>query len=228
MPRRARAIEGGLVYHVLNRANGRATLFRKEADYIAFERALEEAVEREPLRILGYCIMPNHWHFVVWPKRGDDRQVSEFFRWLTVTHTQRWHAHHHTAGSGHLYQGRFKSFPVASDEYLYTVLRYVERNSVRANLVARAEEWRWSSAWRYYQGDERIRNLVAPWPIGRPSDWLTRVNRAISERELESVRRSIQRGRPYGNQDWSQNIVKRLGLESTIRDRGRPRKAATK
>ena len=98
MPRRARSIQGGLVYHVLNRSNGRHPIFRKEADYVAFERVLEEAFEREPLRILAYCVLPNHWHFVVWPKQGADRQVSEFFRWLTVTHTQRWHAHYHTSG----------------------------------------------------------------------------------------------------------------------------------
>jgi putative transposase len=145
MPRRARSIQGGYVYHVLNRSNARAALFLKEEDYAAFERVLEEASRRVPLRILGYCVMPNHWHMVVWPRVGQDRQVSEFLRWLTVTHTQRWHAHHHTAGSGHLYQGRFKSFPVESDEHLYTVLRYVERNPVRANLVERAQEWRWSS-----------------------------------------------------------------------------------
>jgi putative transposase len=120
MPRRARSIQGGLVYHVLNRSNGRHPIFRKEADYVAFERVLEEAFEREPLRILAYCVLPNHWHFVVWPKQGADRQVSEFFRWLTVTHTQRWHAHYHTSGNGHLYQGRFKSFPVESDDHLYT------------------------------------------------------------------------------------------------------------
>lgn len=144
MPRRARSIQGGLVYHVLNRANGRLPLFRKEADYEAFERVVEEAYAREPLRVLAPCAMPNHWHWVVWPET--DRQVSDFFRWLTVSHTQRWHAHYHTSGTGHLYQGRFKSFPVETDEHLYTVLRYVARKPVRAELVACAEAWRWSSA----------------------------------------------------------------------------------
>ena len=129
MPRRARSIQGGCVYHVLNRSNGRQPIFRKDEDYEAFERVLEQAHAREPLRILAYCLMPNHWHLVVWPKAGRDRQVSEFLRWLTVTHAQRWHAHYHSSGTGHLYQGRFKSFPVQSDAHLYTVLRYVERNA---------------------------------------------------------------------------------------------------
>jgi putative transposase len=216
-----------LVYHVLNRANGRQPLFRKEADYAAFERVVEEAQMREPLRILAYCVLPNHWHWVVWPEPGADRQVSEFFRWLTVTHTQRWHAHYHTSGTGHLYQGRFKAFPVETDEHLYTVLRYVERNPVRADLVARAEDWRWSSVGRYYHGDDASRGLLCEWPIPRPRDWRARLNRPETQGELEALRRALQRGQPFGSETWCEQIVRQLGLESTIRSRGRPRKVAS-
>jgi putative transposase len=212
------------VYHVLNRANGRAALFRKEADYAAFERVLFEAYERLPLRILAYCLMPNHWHLVVWPKRGAGDDVSEFFRWLTVTHTQRHHAHYHTSGTGHLYQGRFKSFPVEADEHLYAVLRYVERNPVRAGLVESADEWLWSSAWRYYHAGRSAKPLLAEWPIDRPHDWLRRVNRAETPAELDALRRSTRRSRPYGGAAWQERIVERLGLEWTVRARGRPRK----
>jgi putative transposase len=202
-------------------------LFRKEADYAAFERVLEEAFEREPLRILDYCLMPNHWHVVVWPNGGSDRQVSDFLRWLTVTHTQRWHAHRHTSGTGHLYQGRFKSFPIQSDEHLYTVLRYVERNPVRANLVGRAEQWRWSSLWRWRHGDAKARKLLSPWPIPRPANWLGRVNRAETRAELEALRRSVRRGQPFGGEAWTADLIARMGLEHTIRPRGRPRKLPT-
>ncbi len=223
MPRRPRSIQGGLVYHVLNRSNARAEIFSTEDEYATFERVLEEAFRREPLRILGYCVMPDHWHLVVWPRNGKDRQVSEFLRWLTVTHTQRWHAHRHTTGTGHLYQGRFKSFPVESDEHLYAVLRYVERNPVRANLVQRAQDWRWSSTWRRHRGDEEARKLLSPWPMTRPTDWLRRVNRAERRGELEALRRCVQRGQPYGSEPWRLRITARLGLESTFRPRGRPR-----
>jgi len=224
MPRRARSIQGGFVCHVLNRSNARAEIFSTEDEYAAFERVLEEAYRREPLRILGYCVMPDHWHLVVWPRNGKDRQVSEFLRWLTVTHTQRWHAHRHTTGTGHLYQGRFKSFPVESDEHLYAVLRYVERNPVRANLVQRAQDWRWSSTWRRHRGDEEARRLLSPWPMTRPTDWLRRVNRAERRGELEALRRCVQRGQPYGSEPRRLRITAQLGLESTFRPRGRPRK----
>ena len=106
------------------------------------------------------------------------------------------------------------------------MLRYVERNAVRADLVARAEEWRWSSAWRYYHGDEASRALLCQWPIGRPRDWRSRVNRAETRGELEALRRSLQRGQPFGSEAWCEEIVRQLGLESTIRSRGRPRNAA--
>jgi len=115
-----------LVYHVLNRANARMTIFENPHDYDAFERVLEEAVERTNMRLLAYCVMPNHWHLVAWP--AEDGQLSRFTGWLTLTHTQRRHAHRHSTGSGHVYQGRFKSFPVQDDEHFLAVCRYVERN----------------------------------------------------------------------------------------------------
>jgi putative transposase len=152
MPRRARSIIGGYVYHVLNRANGRLRLFKKDGDFAAFEQVVSEARERVPLRILGYVVMSNHWHFVVWPRQRRDGEVTDFFRWLTLTHSQRWHAHHGTSGMGHIYQGRFKSFPIAADEHFLKVLRYVERNPLRAGLVSRAEDWRWGSLYRRTRG----------------------------------------------------------------------------
>jgi len=134
---------------VLNRAAGRATLFDKLADYAAFEKVVRQAWERSAMRLLSYLVMPNHWHFVVWPRK--DGELSTWAQWLTVTHVRRWHAHHHSAGTGPVYQGRFKSFPVQEDDHYFTVCRYVERNPLRANRVARAEHWRWSSLWHRVQ-----------------------------------------------------------------------------
>ncbi|HEV3084810.1 MAG TPA: transposase, partial [Gemmataceae bacterium] len=104
-------------------------LFLKDGDFEAFERILAQTLETRPMRILAYCLLSNHWHLVLWPEHDGD--LSEFLRWLTVTHTQRWHAHYHTTGTGPAYQGRFKSFPVQEDDHLLTVCRYVERNALR-------------------------------------------------------------------------------------------------
>jgi putative transposase len=213
---------GGYVYHVLNRANARLTIFRRDRDYEAFEAVLAEAVERTRTRLLAYCVMPNHWHLVVWPRA--DGELSRFVGWLTLTHTQRWHAHRHSTGSGHVYQGRFKSFPVQEDEHFFSVVRYVERNALRANLVRSAQRWPWGSLFRWRRAALEDRQLLAVWPRPRKASWIEYVNRPQSEVELAAVRRSIQRGSPFGAEDWIDKTARRFGLESTLRPQGRPKK----
>src|SRR5947207_2808179 len=192
MPRHPRNAPGG--YHALNRGVARLPLFEKDGDYEAFERVVVEAAAEHPTRILGYCLMPNHWHFVLWPRA--EGELTTFLRWLTHTHTQRWHAHYHTSGTGHLYQGRFKAFPVEEDEHLYTVLRYVERNPLRAGLVARAQDWRWSSLGRRHSGREEKQPLLHAWPVPRPKGWAEPVNRPQTNAAVEAIRQSVARGRP--------------------------------
>ena len=221
MPRRPRLAAGDLAYHVLNRRVGRLPLFDKTADYAAFEKVLAEAHAQTRIRIAAYWLMPNHWHLLLWPRH--DGELSEVLRWITVTHTQRWHAHHHTAGTGPVYQGRFKSFPVQTDEHFLTVARYVERNALRAKLVPRAEDWQWSSLWRRGQRERKPPTWLSPWPVEQPRDWVVRVNRPQTALELEALRVSVQRGRPFGEEGWVQRMARRFGMESTLRPRGRPR-----
>jgi putative transposase len=223
MPRTARVAPGGLVYHVLNRSVGKMHLFHQDADFEAFQRVMIEAHQRHPIRILSYCVLSNHWHFVVWPEQ--DGQVTDYFRWLAHTHAMRWRVAHRTVGYGHLYQGRFKSFPV-QDEHLLTVLRYVERNPLAADLVPRAEQWRWSGLWVRKQGDRAIKSILTPWPVERPANWIARVNAPLSAKELGRLRSSIERGRPYGDDDWVKRTASELKLEHTVRPEGRPPKRA--
>ena len=164
--------------------------------------------------------MPSHWHLLVWPEHDGD--LATFMQRLTITHVRRWQEHRRYVGLGHLYQGRYKSFPVEEDDHFLAVARYVERNALRANLVLRAEEWRWSSLWRRCQSSAEEQAILTAWPVDCPDDWVERVNRADNERELEALRRSVQRGRPYGATEWQRRIAKRLGLESSYRSPGRP------
>lgn len=224
MPRRPRVATGGLAYHVLNRRIARLPLFEKPGDYAAFEQILQEAYDRTRIRIVAYCLMPNHWHLLLWPRQ--DGELSEALRWLTVTHTQRWHAHRQTAGTGPVYQGRFKSFPVQTDEHFLAVARYVERNALRAKLVARAEEWRWSSLWRRSQGNPKLMTFLSEWPVEQPRQWITWVNAPETGAGLKTLRENVNRGRPFGNAAWVVRIAKRLGLESTLRPRGRPKRGS--
>jgi putative transposase len=192
MPRPRRMALGGLVYHVLNRANARRRIFEAPGDYAAFERILSDVQLRTGMRMLAWCLMPNHWHLVLWPR--EDGELSLFVRLVTLTHVQRWHAYRGTAGMGHLYQGRFKSFVVKADEHLLAVCRYVEANALRGGLVERAEDWRWSSLGRHAGSGPEIE----PWPVPKPSHWVAYVNERCSREELDRLRTSAlrPRGRP--------------------------------
>jgi putative transposase len=219
MPRTARASVGGLCYHVINRGNNRRRVFRKEADYAAFLKAVAQACAEIPMRVLGFCLMPNHFHMVVWPENDGD--LSRWMHWVLNTHVRRYHKHYQS--SGHVWQGRFKAFPIEQDEHLLTVLRYAERNAVRARLVRRAELWNWSSARFWVPAAERP-SFVVDGPVPRPANWLTWVNESLTPGELEALRRSVNRGTPYGKLKWTTATAKSLGLEHTLRPQGRPRK----
>jgi putative transposase len=221
MPRRPRISTGGYAYHVLNRAVARERIFGKKADYLAFEKVIDEVHQRLAMRIIGYCLMPNHFHLVLWPAK--DGELSEFMRLLTVTHTQRYHAHYHTAGTGPLYQGRFKSFPIQRDEHLSTVLRYVERNPLRCNMVEHAAAWPWSSLSK--RKDNELPKWLLPtrkWPTPYREDWEHWVNLPQTAAEEAALLNCIKRGRPYGSDRWIAQTAEALNLQSTLRPRGRP------
>ena len=218
MPRTARASVGGYCYHALNRGNGRAQVFHDAADYHCFVRLLQKACARLPMRLVGYCLMPNHFHLVLWP-RGDN-DLGRWMQWLLTAHVHGYRKRYR--GSGHVWQGRFKAFPIEQDEHLRTVLRYVERNPVRAGLVARAEDWAWSSVRAWLQPP------LLPWldagPAPRQAEWPEYVARPHTEAELAALRRSVERGAPYGSAAWVARTAAELGLESSLQAPGRPRK----
>ncbi len=222
MPRHMRIARGNVVYHVLNRANGRLRIFKKRRDFEAFEQILNEGAELFSMRICGYCIMNNHWHLVLWPRHDGD--LSEFMKWITMTHSHRWHRAHKTVGLGHLYQGRFKSFPVQSDSHYLTLMQYVESNPARAGIVERNIDWPWSSL-AIRTGQEKD-VVLSDGPVELPMRWLKLIDDAtgISESDLTLIETCVKRGRPMGGSTWTNTTAAKLGLQATLRPRGRPRK----
>lgn len=203
----------------------RLPLFRKDQDFLAFEQVVAEAMERpDAPRLLAWCLMPNHWHLVVQAEPSSN--LSTWMQWITVTHTHRWHAHTQTAGEGPLYQGRFKSFPIQADDHFLIACRYVEANAKRADLVERAEQWRWCSLWARGTGGSELKPWIHRWPVSPPRNWVAQVNRAMDEDSETAIQRSIKRGVPMGADSWTSKIAGRLGLDTTLRPRGRPRKGA--
>ncbi len=225
MPRLARVDIGDETYHVINRANGRFKIFNTDKDYQLFEDLLREAKELTGMRIYGYILMPNHWHLILSPKNDGD--LALFMHHLCNTHTRRVHTLTKTVGSGHLYQGRYKSFLVQSNSYLLALIKYVERNPVRARLVKKCEDWRWGSAWLRTQGTKKQKALLTEPPVALPRQYLSWINSEDKLEDLEHIRTSVNKGVPYGKETWVEVMVTKHHLETTQRKVGRPKNIRT-
>lgn len=216
---------GDQIYHCINRANGRLKIFNTDKDYQLFEGLLREAQLLTGMRICGYIFMPNHWHLILSPRHDGD--LALFMHHLCNTHTRRVHTATNTVGSGHLYQGRYKSFLVQSDKYLLALIKYVERNPVRAKLAKKCEDWRWGSAWLRTHGTAKQKQLITPPPTPLPRNYRTWINIEDNPEELTRIRTSVNKGVPYGKEIWVEMMVSKYHLETTQRGVGRPKKTRT-
>jgi putative transposase len=188
MPRPLRNLPPGSVVHCVNRGNDKRVLFERATEFDDFLRLVLWAKGQCPVRIVAYCVMSNHWHFVFWVEcKGD---VSRFLHRLTATHAKSWRRRTGTVGCGHVYGDRFHGSKVFTERYYFNVLRYVEQNPLRANLVRAARDWRWSSL------AERLgssRGLLDASPVGMPMDWPTLVDQELPEEALEEIRSDLQK-----------------------------------
>lgn len=222
MPRIARVDVGNHVYHVINRAVMRLEIFSTKEEFQLFEKLLASASEETGMRILAYVLMPNHWHLLLHTENDGD--LGLFMHRLTNTHTRRVHSLTGTIGHGPIYQGRYKSFLIQNDVHLLTVLKYIERNPVRAGLSSRAEQWQWGSAWRRVRGTSSQKKLLVQLPVPIPEEYQAWINTPESSEELKNVRVSVNKGTPFGKESWQEKMTERFNLRSTLRNPGRPRK----
>lgn len=218
MPHRPSAGTGQFVFHVYNRVVEGLLLFEGPEDYEAFLQVLVEAMRRVPIRLLTYALMSTHWHLVVWP--ASDGTLSRFMHTLTLTHARRWRRARGTAGRGALYQGRFRAVAVQEDLHLLRLCRYVERNPVKARLVARAEDWPWSGA--SLAAVDPTRPALDSWPVPKPPDWLELLAVPEPPSSLAELRHALRNGVPFGDKAWQEGAVRQLEWPFPIRKRGRP------
>ena len=221
MPRQARDVAAGYIYHVLNRGNRKQTVFHKEKDYVVFIELMKKAKEKFPIKIFAYCLMPNHYHFALMPLQID--HLSKWIHWLTTVHASRYHFHYQTCG--HIWQGRYKNILIQDDYHLSTVLKYIERNPIRAGFTNSAYDWPWSS---YTENlGEKSNCLLDERPDNLQVSWDKFVDSPIKTTELENLRKCIKKRLPYGDEKWKHEISTQLGIRCFEKQRGRPRKIGT-
>lgn len=216
MPRIPRGETIGGIYHVINRGNMRMQVFDDSDDYEYFIELLELASKKENIEIHAYSLMPNHFHLLLVPK--EEKSMSKFMQWVMTSHVRYYHAKNRT--SGHIWQGRYKSFIVQKDSYYITLIQYIESNPLRANLVKTAQEWKYSSLQERLSGRKK---LLSDTYVELDKDWGKLVNTPIKEIKLKNIRNSVNRQAPLGEENWQIKIATKYDMLSTLNSRGRPK-----
>lgn len=201
----ARVVAPGYPHHVTQRGNRRQRTFFSDADFRLYLDLMGEWCGRCGVVVWAYCLMPNHVHLVAVPDAEDGlaRAIGEAHRRYTrhVNSRQDWR--------GHLWQGRFASVPL-DEKYLLAAARYVELNPVRARLVARARDWRWSSARAHLGRRDDVLARVAPL-LERVPDWSGFLVGGEEKAANEALRRHEHTGRPLGGEEFVARLEQRLG-----------------
>ena len=195
-------------------------IFGKQRDFEAFEEVIAQAKARLPMRVLAWCVMPNHWHFVLWPRRRR-RPVGVHALADGDAHAALARGASH-GGHRPAVPGAFQVVPDPGGRASAgRCCGTWSATRCGPNLVEEAEAWRWSSLWHRVHGDDGgTGGRRARWRL--PRRWRQHVQSPQTEAELEALRRSVVRGCPFGEASWQERTAKRLGLQSTLRPRGRP------
>ena len=218
MPRIARGLADNQIYHIINRGNRREVVFHDNYDYEKFLKLLIESKEKYAIKIYAYCLMPNHFHLVIYTKYADS--LSQGMHWISSSSVRYYNKRYNI--SGHLWQGRYKSFIVQEDSYLLVLLKYVEANPKRARIVKDCIDYKYSSANNRIKNNENL--ITDEIPILLPDDWYGYINSDEKITDIESIRNCINRQAPLDDKNWKYMVSKKYNLESTINPRGRPKK----
>jgi putative transposase len=221
MPRQARAVFSGLAHHITQRGNRREDVFFSDEDRLVYLAWLQAYCVALGLEVRAYCLMSNHIHLVAVPATDD--ALQRVLKPLHMRYAQR--INRRQGWTGHLWQGRFFSSPL-DDAYLWATVRYVERNPVRAGMVRRAEDYRWSSAAAHcgLRTDLLLASATA-WARGflAAQDWSAWLAEGDEDEELSTVRRNVNKGLPCGSDDFVSQLSQRAGRSLAHRPQGRPK-----
>lgn len=217
--RLARVSPAGYLCHVYNRGNGRLRLFNSPEEYEDFLALLQQGRQHADIRLMGFCIMPTHWHLLLLPTGEHD--LAAYVGWVSNAHVRRWHQRHRSVGGGHVYQGRYRSFLVQPGAPCLSVLRYIESNPIRTGLVEDTRQWPWSSLAARQARAKKV--ALDPPSASLPKDWNSLVKEPMPEPLLKTLRISLRRSRPFGTPTWCAETVERFALQHTLRNPWRPK-----
>jgi len=216
MPKIPRVVIPGCPHHVVQRGNRRLKVFFSDDDKGVYLELIRRHAQKCGLSIWAYCLMDNHVHMVIIPKEKDSlaRGLGEAHRKYTslINIRENWR--------GYLWQGRFISYPMDGG-HLFAAVRYIERNPVRARIVSRAEQYKWSSAPAHVLNAQD--NLLSPCPLTREiTDWATYLAQTDEDAEVRKLVAHERTGRPLGDKAFVRKLEVLTGRALALKKRGRP------
>jgi len=222
MPRIARVVIPHYPHHITQRGTNKTSIFSDDKDREYFLACLNDWAARTGTKIWAYCLMDNHFHLLLVP--GQEQSLGKCLHGITFRYAQYYNQKY--GRTGRLWQNRYFSCPVDKDEYLWAVVRYIERNPVRASMAKRAEDWEWSSARTHIKGKGS--------KIPKLSDWLEETERSEYRRFVneegseDEIRRATSTGRPLGSMGFVERLEEKLGRRLRPQKAGRPKKSKTR
>ena len=223
MARLARVVAVDVAHHVTQRGNGRQFILASDAERIVYLHLLQQAVQLHPLSLVGYCLMSNHVHLVVIPRKAE--ALAKALKQAHGRYAAYWNTTH--GSSGHAWQGRFYSCPL-DEGHLWEALRYAELNPVRAGMVAQPQEWKWSSAAAHCgQVEPDVGLDMETWRrYWTGTGWRAFLNAGQSESDVARLRQCTHTGRPLGTEEFIQGLEQSTERRLAPQKGGRPRKPA--
>ena len=222
MPRIARIVATGCPHHITQRGNYRQDIFVDDFDRKKYLALIEQESKRYGLKILVYCLMPNHVHFIAIPEKYDS--MANVFKYAHMKYSQYYNKK--SAARGHLFQGRFFS-SVMDEDYLVACASYIERNPVRANLVDMPYDWEWSSV-KVHCGISNNDKLEVrkffDYTEYSQKDWKRFIEETVTPEKIKKIQDQTIRGRPLGSDKFIEELERNLNRPLFLRPRGRPRK----
>lgn len=221
MPRIARIVAVGLPHHITQRGNYKQKVFLDDNDKKRYLSWIQEYTHKFGLSVLAFCLMPNHVHFIVIPNK--EESLAKTFNVAHMRYSQYFNKK--IQAKGHLWQGRFYSC-VLDEPHLILAAKYIERNPVRANIVKKPWQWKWSSASAHINKEKSLINLNDLFKIVEmsPETWRQYIDSKEEEMVLNEIRMRTRTGRPWGEVGFIEGLERKFSKRLLALPRGRPKK----
>ncbi len=221
MPRIARIVGVGLPHHIVQRGNNKERVFQDKEDFETYLSLLRKYSEEKEIALGAYCLMSNHVHLLVRPL--EDRALPKMMQGVALCYTQYFNKKNRR--TGRLWECRYSSTVVDEERYLWAVTSYIENNPVRAGVVKKPDDYKYSSARAHLLGqrDGLLKDTV--FDRGELSEYKRLMNKEQNQEMLEEIRGKTRLGKPLGDERFLTVLSEKLGRALDFRSKGRPRKS---